>query len=68
MLPNQPEMLFSFLNTQLRDRFASLDELCDELSIESEELREKCKKADMEYQSSSNRFIWKKRVGGITSD
>ena len=29
MLPHDPVMLLSYVNTQLRDRDASLDALCD---------------------------------------
>ena len=30
-LPNDPMMLFSFINTKLRDNYSSLDELCDDM-------------------------------------
>ncbi|MBQ8336771.1 MAG: DUF4250 domain-containing protein, partial [Bacteroidaceae bacterium] len=32
-LPNDPMMLLSTVNMYLRDRYSSLDELCDDLDI-----------------------------------
>ena len=32
-LPKDPMILFSFINTKLRDKYTSLDELCDDLDI-----------------------------------
>ena len=33
VLPEDPMILFSFINTKLRDNYASLDELCDDMHI-----------------------------------
>ena len=33
MIPNDPVMLLSYVNTQLRDYYSSLDALCDKGSI-----------------------------------
>ena len=33
MLPSDPDMLASFLNMKLRDQYASLDALCDDLEL-----------------------------------
>ena len=30
-LPEDPMMLFSFINMKLRDNYSSLDELCDDM-------------------------------------
>ncbi len=32
-LPEDPVMLLSFVNMKLRDQYASLDELCDDLNV-----------------------------------
>ena len=33
-LPSDPAMLLSVVNTRLRDNYASLDELCDDLHLQ----------------------------------
>ena len=43
MVPQDPMMLYSFLNMKLRDQYASLDELCDDLDLPKEEILEKMK-------------------------
>ena len=35
-LPNDPMMLFSFINMKLRDNYSSLDDLCRDLQDEQE--------------------------------
>ena len=32
-LPEDPMMLFSFINMKLRDNYSSLDELCDDMHL-----------------------------------
>ena len=41
MLPNQPMILLSFINTKLRDDYASLDELCEDFRVPRDEIEEK---------------------------
>ena len=38
MLPQDPVMLLSYVNTQLRDNYSSLESLADELDISKDEL------------------------------
>ena len=38
VLPEDPMILFSFINTKLRDNYASLDELCDDMHISKADL------------------------------
>ena len=38
VLPEDPMILFSFINTKLRDNYASLDELCDDMHISKVDL------------------------------
>ena len=33
-IPKDPMMLYSFINMKLRDQYASLDELCEEMNID----------------------------------
>lgn len=55
-LPEDPFMLFSFVNTQLRDRYSSLDELCDDMQVDKQLLLEKLQKAGFEYNAEQNKF------------
>ena len=41
MLPNDPIMLLSAVNMKLRDRYPTLDALCDDLDVSRAELEEK---------------------------
>ena len=40
-LPNDPIMLMSYLNTQLRDNYPSLEELCKSMCLDETEIRAK---------------------------
>lgn len=55
-LPQNPLILASYINTLLRDRYSSLDELCAALDIERNELVKKLKLVGMTYDSTLNRF------------
>ena len=56
MLPQDPFILFSTINTWLRDEYSSLDELCRDRGLDEEELREKLLSAGFIYDAGSNRF------------
>lgn len=56
MIPNDPIMLLSYVNTQLRDNYSSLDELCKSLDIDSNELITKLKSINYEYNITQNQF------------
>ena len=57
MLPNQPMILLSFINTKLRDDFSSLDELCDDFHVMRDEIEEKLASIDYEYDPDLNKFV-----------
>ena len=57
MLPNQPMILLSFINTKLRDDYASLDELCDDFHVAKDEIEEKLASIDYEYDAELNKFV-----------
>lgn len=57
MIPNDPVMLLSYVNTQLRDHYSSLDEFCDALAVDKNNLIEKLKSIDYEYDSGLNAFV-----------
>ena len=56
MLPQDPFILLSFVNTQLRDRFPSLEALCDDYGITSSELTAKLTAAGFRYDRRQNQF------------
>ena len=57
MLPNQPMILLSFVNTKLRDDFSSLDAFCDDFQVARDEIEEKLASIDYEYDEELNRFV-----------
>lgn len=56
MLPNDPIILLSVVNTKLRDCYSSLDALCDDLVESREEIESKLKAVGFEYDEASNSF------------
>ena len=55
-IPQDPMMLFSFVNMKLRDDYATLDELCKSLDIDRVALEEKLKAVGFEYSVENNKF------------
>lgn len=55
-LPNDPMMLFSFINTKLRDEYPSLDALCEDLQVDKHSLEECLKQVGFEYDPTLNKF------------
>ena len=55
-IPTHPEMLVSFVNMKLRDEYASLTELCDDLSLNETELIQQMRQAGYEYNEEGRRF------------
>lgn len=55
-LPKDPMMLFSVVNMKLRDCYASLDVLCDEMLVDKDELIKKLAAFGFEYDPKSNKF------------
>ena len=56
MLPNDPIILLSVVNTKLRDCYSSLDAICDDLGEIREEIESKLKAVGFEYDEASNSF------------
>lgn len=56
-IPRDPVMLMSFLNTKLRDQYASLEELCQDLEEDQEELEKKLETIDYRYDAGKNQFV-----------
>ena len=57
MVPGDPVMLLSYLNTQLRDFYPSLEELCRSLDLSMDEVVSKLKNIDYEYDPDKNQFF-----------
>lgn len=55
-LPEDPMMLLSAVNMKLRDDYASLDALCEDMDIDKEELVKKLASCGFEYSEENNRF------------
>lgn len=51
-----PIICLSYVNTQLRDFYSSLDLLCDDLMINRDELVKKLADAGFSYDREQNRF------------
>lgn len=49
-------MLFSYVNTQLRDVYSSLDEFCNATDVDRDWLEKKLKDAGFEYSEELNKF------------
>lgn len=57
MLPKDPMMLLSYVNTQLRDHYPSLQEFCAAEAAEEQSIREKLSLIDYEYDAELNKFV-----------
>ncbi|MBQ3514800.1 MAG: DUF4250 domain-containing protein [Lachnospiraceae bacterium] len=56
-LPKEPMMLLSVVNTKLRDYYKNLDLLCDDLQVESEEIKKTLQSIGFEYNEELNKFV-----------
>jgi hypothetical protein len=55
-IPQDPFMLLSYINTQLRDNYDSLSDLCKSLDINEQKLIEKLASAGFDYMSEIKQF------------
>ena len=55
-IPQDPMILFSYVNMKLRDNYSSLDALCDDLDINRAELEAKLASVGFEYNLAQNKF------------
>ena len=56
-LPQDPCILFSYINTKLRDNYSSLNVLCEDLDIDKDELIKKLETIGMTYDAILNKFV-----------
>lgn len=57
MLPKDPAILLSVINTKLRDFYPSLDALCDDMEEDKQAISESLAKIGYKYSEKLNRFI-----------
>lgn len=56
MLPQDPFILLSYVNTQLRDNFSSLEALCDDAGVPVAEVVEKLEQTGFQYDPELRQF------------
>ena len=56
-MPNDPVILLSYVNTQLRDFHSSLDDFCKAFQLNETVLRQKLQNIDYEYDATLNQFV-----------
>lgn len=55
-IPKDPMILFSFVNTQLRDCFCSLEEMCREMELDQSYIEETLEGVGFSYDPKRNCF------------
>ena len=55
-LPEEPMMLYSFVNMKLRDSYPTLDALCEDMNVEKAEILRRLKMVGFENDPARNRF------------
>lgn len=55
-LPSDITILYSFINTKLRDSYSSLEELCEDMHIDSQWLIKRLAEGGWEYNAELNKF------------
>ncbi len=55
-LPQDPAILLSYVNTQLRDFYGSFQEFCDDRGLDGGEIAEKLAAIGYCYSPAHNRF------------
>ena len=59
MIPKDPNMLLSYINTGLRDKYSGLEDMASSEGFDVSEITEKLEKAGYRYDEVTNRFITK---------
>ncbi|HAP79572.1 MAG TPA: DUF4250 domain-containing protein [Ruminococcus sp.] len=55
-IPNDPAILLSYINTQLRDNYKNLDDLCKSLDVSENDIISKLELIGYKYDANLNRF------------
>ena len=56
-LPQDPVILYSVINTKLRDFYSSLEALCEDMNINEKDLKQKLSTVGFEYDKKRNQFV-----------
>ena len=56
-VPQDPIILVSFVNTKLRDQFATLEELCQTYELNQAGLCQTLDSIDYQYDETTNQFV-----------
>lgn len=56
-IPNDPFILLSYINAQLRDFYPSLDSFCEDKGADKKEITQKLSAVGYEYSEELNSFI-----------
>lgn len=57
MLPKDPMILASYVNTKLRDEYDSLDAFCEDWDLDRAELERRLAAVGFVYREEQNRFL-----------
>lgn len=57
MIPKDPVMLLSFINLKLRDYYKNLEDCCDDLDIDRQEVIGKLSGIGYQYDAQRNQFV-----------
>lgn len=55
-LPSDPIMLYSVVNTKLRDEYPTLEDLCTSLDISPDDLQSRLAAVGFTYDPATNQF------------
>lgn len=55
-IPNDPAILLSFINTQLRDFYPSLEEFCKSNDLDAKAIADRLALIGYTYDAAQNRF------------
>ncbi len=56
-LPSDPIMLYSVINTKLRDQYQSLEALCEDLDVDKSQIIAKLSAVGFMYNKELNKFV-----------
>lgn len=57
MLPKDPMILLSYVNTKLRDEYADLEAMCEDLELDRETIEAQLSPLGYRYDAEQNRFL-----------
>lgn len=57
MIPEDANMLLSFVNLKLRDYYSDFEAMCDDMDVSSTDIEEKLNSAGYFYDRQRNQFV-----------